>query len=353
MGIDAEKTRPNTLRELIEYLTDKPVSHEPVDGVIYCLFNGSGVWKSGQVANGILVSDNDKDIINISLEYDEDRPLTEAEKTVIDRLIDGLNASDLPLEDSGLGAIRDAYAEDLRFSAASLERSYEHSARVDDFLAQDHTARLMEMTKKHKHKGTAAKYLSYADLLEPGISLPAQTQGKLRENLQRVKKGELSKSELAYAEALDHYLEGDDYWAKPKEKGLNKLADEIRSELKRRMTALGLSLNPYSQSLSWAYWDIAKQIHFSSRPDESKPEYYLGNPFKDTRVVKEIVSRHLGWELHQNWRIPESRARVEAAIAHNRHKQEIEILLNKEGKSENGTLSSHELTLLGELVSAS
>lgn len=353
MGIDAEKTRPNTFRELIAYLADEPVSVDPVDGVTYCLFSGNGLWRIGQTADGILVSDNDSDIINISLQYDGDRPLTPTEKTVIDRLIDGLNTSNPDLEDSGIGALRDSYAEDLRLSGERLARSYEHSARVEDFLAQDHTARLMEATKRHMHKGTVAKYISYADLLAPGVNLPVQTQDKLRENLNRVNKGELSKSELSYAEALDNYLKGDDPWTKPKEKVLNKLANDIRSDLQDQMARLGLPLNPYSQSLSWAYWDIGKQIHLSGRPEESKPEYHLGNPFQDPRVVKEIVYRHLGWELHQNWRIPEARARVEIAIAHNRHKEKIEILLNKEGKPENGTLSSHELTLLGELVSAS
>lgn len=360
MGIEEERRRPSTLRDLIAYLADKPAYTEPVDGVTYCLFNGSSLWQFGQPADGILVSDNDNDIINISLEHDKDRSLTEAEQTVIDRLIDGLSASNLdrastPLrrEDSGLGPLIEEYREDLRLSDARLARSDEHRTRMDDFLAQDHTARLMEATKRHKHKGTVAKYISYADLLEAGISLPVQTQDKLRENLKRVNRGELNKSELSYAEALDNYLKGDDRWTKPKEKALNGLANKIRSDLRLRMATLGLSLNPYSESLSWAYWDIGKQAHLSNHPDESTAEYSLGNPFQNARVVEEIVCRHLGWELHQNWRIPASKAIIETAIAHNRHKQEIEALLNKEGKPENGTLSSHELMHLGEMVSAS
>ncbi|MEK9160237.1 MAG: hypothetical protein AAB383_05935 [Patescibacteria group bacterium] len=360
MGIEAEKTRPTTLRSLIAYLADEPVSVDPVNGVTYSLFSGDGLWEFGQTADGIIVSANGNNIINISLREDKDRPLTELESKAVNRLIDGLTAKGLPengsssfvklSSDSGLGSILHTYGEEAKFCATIVEKSYAHSQRMDDFLARDHGAELMALVEKLEYKDQVAKYFSYKDLLD-GSKILMPTRIKLTDNMNRVEKCKLTKSELLYAKTISEYLTND--WSRSKAKILDALADKIRLELQKRMAALRLPLSPYSESLSWAYWDIAKQLHLSNHPEESTPEYRLGNPLHDPRVVEEIISRHLGWELHQKWRIPEARLSIEGAIAHNPQKQHIEDLLNKDGKPDNRTLSSHELTLLGKLLSAS
>lgn len=350
MGIDAERTRPNTLRELIDCLEDNnPISNP--DGVHYLLFSGAEVWKPGLRADGLLLSDKSRELINISLKYDEDRPLTESEKQAVDRLLSGEVST---AKDTGsLDSLTDVYAEDARRASDFLDRTQSHVDRMDNFLAEDHEDRLLTLARKKtrmlQHKTTAANYLSYSDISTKGLSQSAIE--KLGKNLGRVVRGELTDSELAYAEVIDDFLANDSRGEKKKR--LDDLANKIRSDLYKRMATLGLPLNPYSESLSWAYWDIAKQIHLSNHPELSTTEYHLGNPFQDSRVVEEIICRHLGWELHQKWRMPEFRVLIETAIAHKRHKQEIEALLNKEGKAENGTLSSHELMRLGEMVSAS
>jgi hypothetical protein len=60
---------------------------------------------------------------------------------------------------------------------------------------------------------------------------------------------------------------------------------------------MGLKPKPYTESLSWAMWDLGKQECFFLHPDQNDPAYLLGDPLVSIEKRHEIVDRHVGWEL--------------------------------------------------------
>lgn len=199
-----------------------------------------------------------------------------------------------------------------------------------------------EAAQKALIQKTVKERLIYADII--GV-LDERNAQRGREKIAAVEKGEISKSERDYAVALLELFHEN-------EKGVTALSQRIRRSLGVLMQRCGLgsSTNPYSSSESWSLWDIAKQYHYFQHGIK-EPGYYVGNPMQDEQVVQDIIDRHFGWELHGRWQAGESsRGAISEKISGAEQEREAVDLLSKTGKTDNGTLSSSDLTRLGALV---
>lgn len=85
--------------------------------------------------------------------------------------------------------------------------------------------------------------------------------------------------------------------AKQDKAAVMKLQRQLQTAFMKAMNRLGLTPSVYGKSESWALWDIGKQLYMREHPQASSSKYHLGDPFTDKRVQKEIVERHIGWEL--------------------------------------------------------
>ncbi len=193
---------------------------------------------------------------------------------------------------------------------------------------------------------TVLEYMSYLDLLQIRRDVPALTPAVSR-NLWDTQtrlndSGNLTHSERKYGAEL-HRLRATEA------SQVDALAHQLQRDLLSRLRALGLTPSPYSLSPSWVYWDFGKQSYLNTHPGESDARYHLGEPLRDHQVQRDIVDRHLGWELHQHWR-GEGRTAIERRLRENPQRERVLALLNNPGKATNGTLSSSDLTELGRLL---
>ncbi|MES2225582.1 MAG: hypothetical protein V4480_02120 [Patescibacteria group bacterium] len=128
---------------------------------------------------------------------------------------------------------------------------------------------------------------------------------------------------------------------------VRKVAAEIRDTMLSEATRLGIPVTPYGQSASWAMWDIGKQYHFFSHPDENNPEYEIGNPLESEEKREEILNRHLGWEAYEAFQNdPAYKVRVMGSPEY----RKVESLFTKPPKTSHGTLNSKDLAELGKLL---
>jgi hypothetical protein len=79
---------------------------------------------------------------------------------------------------------------------------------------------------------------------------------------------------------------------------VDAMANHLRAEFKRAMSAVGMEPSKFGQSKSWANWDIGKQLFLNDNPNQSSSKYRLANPLEDKRLQEEIVARMVGWEMH-------------------------------------------------------
>lgn len=186
-----------------------------------------------------------------------------------------------------------------------------------------------------------AKRLSYADAAQHAS---IRIQRLIKENLARVKMGDLKENEVHYGNALIDLQE--------QAVDLDSQVLALHARLLPELAKIGLremDLTSFSRSLTWVYWDFAKQYYLAKHPHESSPEYHLGSPMEDTQVREDILNRHLGWELYEKWR---GDYHQEIADALDRLDLELRAdllgYLNRTPKS-NHTLSSSALAELGAL----
>ncbi|MGE5541078.1 MAG: hypothetical protein ACM3TU_02220 [Bacillota bacterium] len=127
---------------------------------------------------------------------------------------------------------------------------------------------------------------------------------------------------------------------------IRSLADGMRTTMLSEAARLGIPVSPYGRSKSWAMWDIGKQYHFFSNPDQNDPRYEIGNPLESESKQEEMINRHLGWEAYTAYLTNEEfRNRVVSDPA---FKPALD-LFNKPPK-ERGTLSSYDLAELGKVL---
>jgi len=138
---------------------------------------------------------------------------------------------------------------------------------------------------------------------------------------------------------------GQAYVEKGSEAFENK-AHEIKKSYIEAMEKIGLPSSQWGTTEKWIVWDLAKQTYLAEHPEESNEHYKLGDPFENQEVVKDIIDRHVGWEVlgyaksNPNF--------ITMLDATKNSFSEIHTLLNEGEK--NGKLPSYKLTELGNLV---
>jgi len=104
---------------------------------------------------------------------------------------------------------------------------------------------------------------------------------------------------LKYAQELQNLVK--QYW---KEK-LNELVLSIRTRYDKYSSKLDIRQSIYWPQDVWIIWDIAKQSYLNKNTNLSDTKKYnLWNPFENSKVVDDIVYRHIGWESLQKEKIP-------------------------------------------------
>ena len=99
-------------------------------------------------------------------------------------------------------------------------------------------------------------------------------------------------------------------------------------------------MSAYGSSMSWTYWDMAKQYYFFSNPQEQKSILYrVANPMENKTLQTEIVCRQMGWELYHN----EMRASILDKLSG--HSSALEYLTKT--PKETGELRSWDYSNLG------
>ncbi len=123
-------------------------------------------------------------------------------------------------------------------------------------------------------------------------------------------------------------------------------AKEIKKNYMEAMEKIGLPSSQWGATEKWIIWDLAKQTYLAEHPEESNEHYKLGDPFENQEVAKDIIDRHVGWEVlgyaksNPNF--------ITTLDATKNSFSEIHTLLNEGEK--NGKLPSYKLTELGKLV---
>lgn len=128
-----------------------------------------------------------------------------------------------------------------------------------------------------------SKYLAYQDM-----DVSADKKQLMMEYVMNPEK-----SGLKYANALQEVLA-----TNPKEQ-VEGTASHMVTEAKDILKKLGVPGSSYLGSKTWAMWDIGKQYHYFTHPDEADKKYTLADPFKSPEKIKEIIDRHVGWETYR------------------------------------------------------
>ncbi len=116
-------------------------------------------------------------------------------------------------------------------------------------------------------------------------------------------------------------------------------------------------ISPYTKSQTWSIWDIAKQIYFISHPNETDSNRYrIANPLTDTEKEKEILFRHIGWEIYSNKFLLFTNNHMKPeeeqlnCFSKVNKKKIIEMLVLPSEVKNNDSLPSDQLAELGRLV---
>ncbi len=135
-----------------------------------------------------------------------------------------------------------------------------------------------------------------------------------------------------------------------KMENIEKLANDMVKKCQKTLADLGISSSTFGKSKSWAMWDIGKQFYFFAHKDQADTRYTIGNPMDSVPIQKEIIDRHVGWEVYGAFR---KMNQAERQLFLDKFKGDsrlkITALLNKVPKP-NNTLSSLDLTTLGNLL---
>ena len=129
-----------------------------------------------------------------------------------------------------------------------------------------------------------------------------------------------------------------------------ELAKRMVTECVDALGQIGIYPSPFGESLSWAMWDIAKQHHFYTHPDQASALYPARDPISSVELMVEMVNRHIGWELYGAYSTGRYSAADLELFIPARVQTEVKKFLELPPKPENGTLSSWQLSQLGALI---
>ena len=123
-------------------------------------------------------------------------------------------------------------------------------------------------------------------------------------------------------------------------------AREIRDQMLSEANRIGVPMSAHGKSLSWVMWDIGKQYHFFTNPEQNDPRYELGNPLQSESKREEILNRHIGWEAYAAF---QGNAEYRARVQNDPRLRDALSLFTKAPKM-NRSLSSSDLAELGRLL---
>ncbi len=127
------------------------------------------------------------------------------------------------------------------------------------------------------------------------------------------------------------------------------IAKKIYSNVLTDLHNFNIGIQPYSLSLSWSYWELAKNIYYSENPNEAdRKNYNLLNPLTNIEKQVEIQDRQIGWEVYNKMiqgKLDDFLNNIKNPIF---RKRLIEFMIEK--PKENGTLPSYKLAELGKNV---
>jgi hypothetical protein len=170
-------------------------------------------------------------------------------------------------------------------------------------------------------------YLSYQDMEVPADEKKSMLDWSIN-----------SESANKYAEALQDML------AHTSKNQIEGLASHMVFDAKEILKKIGLRGSAFAESKTWAMWDIAKQYHYATHPDEADAKYSNVDPLRSPKKIQEIVDRHVGWEAYR----AKDKKFARKFKKHPLFKT-LNEYLNKKPK-ENGDLSSKDLAELGALL---
>jgi hypothetical protein len=228
-----------------------------------------------------------------------------------------------------------------------MSQSPEHHSPVDPVAARAEARRnMLEDIHRRKQAGTYQRpgyHPATADILptEPPLPSPEQTEAPLAstesDNTDNIDgtaldlfsyadviPGALGESTTPNARKYAHELV--DMYQEVGGERLLGLANSMIQTTQALLSTVGVEGSPYSRSITWSLWDLAKQRYMSKHPATIAPEYRVrrlaaggqvdntSDPLHDTTKLWDIVDRHLGWEMQRE--MLEDRPPTDPAPAH-------------------------------------
>ncbi len=183
----------------------------------------------------------------------------------------------------------------------------------------------------------AIEALSYSDVLRSSDPSNAAERANA---LKAVIDGEAGKK---YTKALQELASQE---GMPK---LEEVAEKAIEQMKLKLEAVGITTSKYGESKTWALWDIAKQMYYVNNPGEADPDYTIANPLEDADKMQEIIDRHVGWEIYNQYAATPVGERDQFVRDHELDIDEVTDILSRPPKPRIG-LSSKDLAALGAQI---
>ncbi len=81
---------------------------------------------------------------------------------------------------------------------------------------------------------------------------------------------------------------------------VHAMAKVLHADFIRRMKFF-VNVSAQGASMSWTYWDLAKQFYFFKNPNQQKSVLYrIADPMMDQILQREMVCRQMGWEIYHS-----------------------------------------------------
>lgn len=81
------------------------------------------------------------------------------------------------------------------------------------------------------------------------------------------------------------------------EKKMIEVAIKMIAECKEVLNKVHSKHSVFLSSMTWALWDISKQIYFNEHPELTNKNYRTGNALEDPQIMRDLIDRHIGWEV--------------------------------------------------------
>lgn len=290
----------------------------------------------------------------LSKEIGEVRKMTEKLSGEVGRLLRKIDEQNAALKDA---AVREEelkkkveeldekkrIAEDKKAKIAKAKADVEDKARKE---AEEKARKEQEEKERREQElkrigNAAADYLEYADIAD---LLSPQEKNRIEQKVKTLREGKVEGSTKKYTETL---LRMRDKYTPDK---VDQASTDIWVVLKNLMQDIDLPMSAFTVSKSWVLWDMAKQTYLAEHPDESTPDYKLGNPMEDAEICQQISDRHFGWEMYWKYKTSaDAKRKIDGILINSPRAREAQQFFAKVPTSK-GTMRSIELQELGKIV---